>query len=396
VALDGGDGRYEGLSREQLIALLQRRDRRKKLGLVWERDEIEADQALEAEFVSADLIAERSDPATGQGGWPNLVIEGDNYDALRWLRMTLAGRVKCIYVDPPYNTGAKDWVYNDHYVGKDDRWRHSTWLEFLYRRFTLARDLLSEDGVLLVSINDENRAKLELLLDEVLPGMRVGSFVWRNRKNTGVGHQAFLSQNHEHILVYASAHFSFGGSKRDVDQYQNPDEDSRGAWSSGPLTLGFSYTQRPNLYYPLYDPQTDVWYPCNPERVWAYASKDRIRPGQRLQTQPMEMFVSDHRILFPKDAKVAVWETKEELMAAISSGDVPMSGRVPLLRPGLPDLDFWVGKRVGFGTPRTSAFSKISPKANSHCHLGLFRKASLRRKHPKRTRSSRGPTTRVA
>ena len=211
--------KYDGLSREQLIALLEKRDRQKKLGLVWERDEIEADRALEAEFVAADLLTDRSDPAGGRGGWPNLVIEGDNYDALRWLRMTLAGRVKCIYVDPPYNTGAKDWVYNDHYVGKEDRWRHSTWLEFLHRRFSLARDLLTEDGVILVSINDENRAKLELLLDEVLPAMRVGSFVWRTKDAANDAEHNFSSV-HEHVLIFATAPFSFPGHELDTKKYK--------------------------------------------------------------------------------------------------------------------------------------------------------------------------------
>src|SRR5690606_15372780 len=222
-------------------------------GLVWERNEIEADEAVDENFVAATPIPELCEK---QAPWRNLVIEGDNFDALRWLRMTMAGRVKCIYIDPPYNTGNKDWVYNDHYVDKEDRYRHSTWLEFLYRRLTLARDLLSEDGVMLVSINDEQRAKLELLMDEALPGMRVGSLVWRNRKTTGTGHRAFLSQNHEHILVYSKSKFSFNGAARDNSTYRNPDDDPRGPWDSGPLTLGFSYLERPNLYYPLHDPKT--------------------------------------------------------------------------------------------------------------------------------------------
>ncbi len=162
--------KYDDLSREQLIELLKKRDRTKKLGLVWERDEIEADNAVDANFVAATIIPELSDrPAP----WRNMVIEGDNYDALRWLRMTMAGQIKCIYIDPPYNTGAKDWVYNDHYANAEDAYFHSTWLEFLYRRLTLARDLLAEDGVILVSINDGQRAKLELMMDEAMPGMRV-------------------------------------------------------------------------------------------------------------------------------------------------------------------------------------------------------------------------------
>lgn len=151
--------KYDDLPREQLIELLKKRDRTKKLGLVWERDEIEADNAVDANFVAATIIPDLSDkPAP----WRNMVIEGDNYDALRWLRMTMAGQIKCIYIDPPYNTGSKDWVYNDHYANPEDAFFHSTWLEFLFRRLTLARDLLAEDGVILVSINDDQRAILEL------------------------------------------------------------------------------------------------------------------------------------------------------------------------------------------------------------------------------------------
>ena len=194
----GVSNQYDSLSRSQLIALLKKRDAEKRLGLVWERDEIDADRAIDSNFVVADLI---EDQCERLAPWDNLVIEGDNYDALRWLRMTHRGQINCIYIDPPYNTGNKDWVYNDDYVDPNHRYRHSQWLEFLYQRLLIARDLLAPDGVLLCSINDDNRARLELMMDQALPGMRVGSLTWRNRKNTGTGHRAFLSQNHEHILV---------------------------------------------------------------------------------------------------------------------------------------------------------------------------------------------------
>lgn len=244
MANDGDSGRYSDLSHAQLVSLLEKRDRTKKLGLVWERDEIEADHALEAEFIAADLILNLSDPADVHVGWSNMVIEGDNFDTLRWLRMTMSGRIKCIYVDPPYNTGARDWVYNDHYISKDDRWRHSTWLEFLYRRFALARDLLTEDGVILVSINDENRARLELLLDEVLPGMRVGSLAWRTRSGANEGRDAFFSDNHEHVLIFAKPGFRFGGTEKSLSMYGNPDHDPRGDWTSGDLTVNVSYKDK--------------------------------------------------------------------------------------------------------------------------------------------------------
>lgn len=364
--MSDGSGRYDGLTHEQLVRLLEKRDRQKKLGLVWERDEIEADRALEAEFAAAELIAELSDPAASTAGWPNLVIEGDNWDALRWLRMTMAGRIKCIYVDPPYNTGAKDWVYNDHYVGKEDRWRHSTWLEFLYRRFALARDLLTEDGVILVSINDENRAKLELMLDEVLPGMRIGSFVWRTRDTTAATNNN-LSDVHEHILVYGSQDFIFSGNEKNRSKYKNPDNDARGDWNIDPLTLAFDRIDRPNLYYPIHDPVTDTWYPCDPDRIWCFASEARLKPGQKTRSDTMEEQIRQKRIAFPAKERVVKWETLEEVVEAVKAGDIPVTPRdkKPLMRMG-DDLEFWVGKRVGFGRPGVKKFwadlnSHVSP-----------------------------------
>lgn len=117
--------KYAGLSQPQLVELLEKRDRSRKLGLVWERDDITPDQAIDADFVACSLEISLCEAASP---WKNLIIESDNFDALRWLRMGFAGRVKCIYIDPPYNTGKKDWIYNDSYFDPSDRYRHSTWL----------------------------------------------------------------------------------------------------------------------------------------------------------------------------------------------------------------------------------------------------------------------------
>lgn len=346
---------YDSLSHGQLVNLLRKRDAEKKLGLVWERNEIERDAAIDANFIACTLDPELSD---GAAPWRNLVIEGDNYDALRWLRMTHARRVKCIYIDPPYNTGNKDWVYNDHYVDANDRYRHSTWLEFLFRRLELARDLLASDGVILVSINDENRARLELLMDEALPGMRLGSFVWRTRQGSNADQGSFLSPDHEHILIYGHNGFRFAGTEKSYEMYSNEDNDPNGDWRKSDLTLGFNYLERPNLYYPLQDPKTGIWYAPNPNRIWVYASRARLKPGQRVQARPMEEWIERGQILFPQDQRVAFWNTKEDLLCAIRAGDVPMSGKAPMLREDLPDLDFWVGKPVGFGVPAFKRYKK--------------------------------------
>ena len=114
---------YENLARNELIGLLRSRDRARRLGLVWERDEIEHERALTDDLPLVELDAELS---RGEGPWRNLLIEGDNFHALRFLRAAFKGSIKCIYIDPPYNTGNKDFIYNDHYMDPEDGFRHST------------------------------------------------------------------------------------------------------------------------------------------------------------------------------------------------------------------------------------------------------------------------------
>ena len=346
---------YDSLTRSQLIALLKKREAERKLGLVWERDEIDPDKAIDSNFVVADLIAEQCErPAP----WENLIIEGDNYDALRWLRMTHRGQVKCIYIDPPYNTGNKDWVYNDDYVDKAHRYRHSQWLEFLYQRLLIARDLLASDGVLLCSINDENRARLELMMDQALPGMRVGSFVWRTRVGGNEGGEHFYSSNQEHVLIFANSGFQFGGTKKTFEMYRFNDDDDRGDYRKSDLTKAHGYRERPNTFYPIYEGARNIWYPPNPNRVWAFASKSKLAEGRQIRSETIEDLIANNRISFPEDQRVEVFETKEALLIAIRSGDVPTSGRAPLLREDLPDLDFWVGKKIGWGTPAFKRYKK--------------------------------------
>lgn len=263
------DSRYDHLSKVELISLLERRDRESaRLGLNWASDRAALDHALNSDFITLRLQRDLCDQPSG---WPNLLIEGDNFDALRWLRMTMRGRIKCIYVDPPYNTGASDWVYNDRYFQAGE-FGQTTWLEFLHRRFLVARDLLADDGVLLVSINDQNRALLELMLDQTLPGMRRGSFVWKTRAGTK-GEGAFLSQDHEHVLVFANPGFRFGGTPADTSKYVNHDKDRRGKWLSVALQTNKNYVQRGNSYFAVQNPRTGHWHPCNPDRVWSFQTR---------------------------------------------------------------------------------------------------------------------------
>ena len=323
----------DGLNATQLRRLLVEQLTRQKLGLYWEADSIERDRALNAQVVLPRVVPElchRAAEANPAEPFQNLIIEGDNFDSLRLLKATHSGKIRVIYIDPPYNTGNKDWVYNDRYVGANDRWRHSMWLEFLYRRLTLARDLLTPDGVILVSINDENRSRLEMLMDEVFPGRRLGSITWRTRQGSNADQQCFLSVDHEHILVYGGSTFQFNGFEKSYEMYGNPDNDPRGDWRPDNLTLGFSFKERPNLYYPFHDTDSDIWYPPNPERIWVYATESRLKSGQTLQAKSMEEFVRTKQILFPREQRVEQWDSMEALLRAIDAGDVPKSGKSPL------------------------------------------------------------------
>ena len=344
------------LNEAQLRRLLVEHLTQQKLGLYWEASAIERDRALNANLVLPRLVEAASHRPDAAAPSRNLIIEGDNYDALRLLRSTHRGKIRVIYIDPPYNTGNRDWVYNDRYVGANDRWRHSQWLEFLYRRLTLARDLLTSDGVILVSINDENRARLELLMDQVFPGMRVGSFVWRSRTGGNDTKGAFHSTNHEHVLVYGNEGFRFSGDEKSYSMYKFQEGDR--VFRLSDLTKAHDLRERPNTYYPIHDPETQIFYPCNPQRVWAYASKARVKEGQKIRGDTMEDLISKKLVWFPPNQRIEVFETKEKLLAAIKLKNVPMSGNTPLLFEDMPDLDFWIGKNIGYGRPAFKRFKE--------------------------------------
>lgn len=234
---------YEHLSREELIAQLKRRDSQTPYGLVWERSGIEHDKALNSDFVGLELDVDLS---CGAAPWCNLIIEGDNYDALRHLVSTHAGQVKLIYIDPPYNTGRKDFVYNDSFFDSTNRYRHSTWLEFMYQRLRLAKDLLAEDGVIFVSIDDNELFNLGLLMNKVFgEGNHIANVIWQKvyaPKNTAV----HFSDDHEYVLIYAVNRNIWRPNPlpRSAAQdkaYKNLDGDLRGVWMSDNLTARNHY-----------------------------------------------------------------------------------------------------------------------------------------------------------
>lgn len=270
---------YDDYSREELLRELRLRDRRPRFGLVWERKEIEHEKAVNDDFVALDF-----DPALSCGDAPyrNLIIEGDNFDALRYLRMTHAGKIKCIYIDPPYNTGNRDFIYNDRFVDKEDAYRHSKWLEFMYRRLQLAKDLLSEDGVIFVSIDDNEVFNLGLLMNQVFGENNfVATNIWQKRYAASNDHKS-IAPMHEYVFVYqASAAWNRNllprGEEKDK-QYRFKDD--KGIFRPDNYTCNKSADERPNLYYPVLQPNTgeEIWPKTT--AVWRY-SKERHEQNVR-------------------------------------------------------------------------------------------------------------------
>ncbi|MFK7602974.1 site-specific DNA-methyltransferase [Deinococcus sp. SM5_A1] len=344
---------YDHLDREALIDLLERRDAEQKFGLVWERPGT-AEKGRPVAVLDLDLGL-----SVGDAPYRNLIIEGDNLDALRFLQLSHRGRIKCIYIDPPYNTGGQELAYHDRYHGKDDAYRHSAWLEFMAQRLGLARELLTPNGVMFVSIDDYEVARLTLLLDGVFPGGKVGTFVWRRRSGSNDVPASFLSVDHEYVLCYAHPGFSFAGLDKDLSGYKDHDHGNPDPWKRGDLTKSHDYRARPNGFYPIHDPQQDVWYAPNPKRVWAFASEKFVKPGQKLRRETMEQLIRERRVIFPKKDRTAFYATLEELRAAIVEGQAPHFLQLGLFATREEEnayLSQYIGQRLGYGTPGYKRF----------------------------------------
>ena len=243
----------------------------------------------------------------------NVFIEGDNLEVLKLLQNSYYGKVKMIYIDPPYNTG-KEFIYSDKYNEtlntyleythqKDSNGRkfstntetdgryHSNWLNMMYPRLYLARNLLREDGVIFVSIDDNEVHNLRMVMNEIFGEENfVANFVWKKRTGSNDS-QNMVSIDHDYVLSYSVSGNPLAGVKKDFENYVNPDSDPRGDWTLGDLTCNKTAAERPNLYYSITDPDTGVTYPCNPNRVWVY-EKSR-----------MERIISEGKVIFPKEGK---------------------------------------------------------------------------------------------
>ena len=160
---------YSSLSKEQLIELVEKLDSKRRYGLVWEDDRIQEQVVVECREKLPILKEVKSKEIYKNDNVPtNILIEGDNFHALSVLNYTHKNSLKIIYLDPPYNTGKEnEFMYNDRYVDSNDGYRHSKWLSFMSRRLELSKNLLTDDGVIFISIDDNEIAQLKLLCNQI-------------------------------------------------------------------------------------------------------------------------------------------------------------------------------------------------------------------------------------
>jgi len=261
----------------------------KKYGLVWERHEEAVDVQMRDNIPVFTEVPEREISAA-PGEAYNFLLEGDNLHSLRLLEKTHAGKIDMIYIDPPYNTGNKDFIYDDACVSLDDGYFHSKWLSFMHERLEIAQKLLSREGIILISIDETEYANLKLLCDEIFGAQNfMGTFIWKSRQVVDSRNKTHISNDHEYILAY-SKNIDFAsllGKEVSKDKYSNPDNDPRGIWMSNSILGLANAEQRPNLHYDLVDPASGIVYPCNPSTGW------------RFSKETMAQKIAEGRILFP-------------------------------------------------------------------------------------------------
>ena len=202
----------DGLSNEDKSTLLELLHTQKKYGLVWEDKPEDVEKRLETELPVLREVTDRAIISDNPDVPNHILIEGDNLEALTALSYTHAGKIDVIYIDPPYNTGHEDFMYNDKYIDAANEFRHSTWLSFMAKRLKIARNLLSENGVIFISIDDNEQAQLKLLCDDVFSGKFVGNVCWfKKRKGSFLSNK--LVSLTEYVLIYSKSNdiHLFGG-----------------------------------------------------------------------------------------------------------------------------------------------------------------------------------------
>lgn len=262
---------------DSLIALgeIEKELKSKKYGLVWEEHEEAVDVQMKTQIPVFTEVKEK-EICTDENGAYNFLLEGDNLHSLYLLEKTHKSSIEVIYIDPPYNTGKKDdFRYNDAFVVKEDTFRHSKWLSFMAERLKIAKKLLTEQGIIFISIDDNEHAALKLLCDEILGESNyITSLIWQKKKG-GSNDSRHVATEHEYILVYANDvevlnNIFIEYAEDYVSRYKEKDEIGRYFWDTFKRKSG-------KQYYPITCPDgTVLQYEENGEPISWLRSEARF------------------------------------------------------------------------------------------------------------------------
>lgn len=259
----------------------------KKYGLVWEKHEETVVVQMQDNIPVFTETTDREICEDADGRY-NFLLEGDNLHCLRLLEKTHRGKIDVIYIDPPYNTKNKDFIYDDAFVDGTDGYRHSKWISFMAERLSIAEKLLSDKGCIFISIDDNEQAPLKMLCDEIFGEEKfVAHILWRKR--TAKSDVPFgISQDCESILCYANSGFQAAVKGKERKYYETDDFPNR-PWRYHDLTKQTTIEERPNSNFTIVNPKTGEEYPVNPLRSWA------------ITHETFEYYYRESRIIFPGD-----------------------------------------------------------------------------------------------
>lgn len=256
------------------LSELEKEVKGKKYGLVFEKHKEAIDDILETH---TPVLTEEKDLFIDNGGQINFLIEGDNLAALELLQKTHKGKIDLIYIDPPYNTLKEGFTYSDALVDKNDTFRHSKWCSFMSPRLKIAKSLMAKSSAIFISIDDNEVGVLRMLCDEIFGHQNfVANVIWE-KKFSPQNDAKWLSDSHDHILVYAKNketwHPILLARTENMDsRYSNPDDDSRGVWASSDFTVK---TASEAYMYPIVTPSGRTVMPTA-SRSWVTSEENYL------------------------------------------------------------------------------------------------------------------------
>lgn len=304
---------YSKFTHDELIKYieeLQSQLQQEKYGLFWDKS-IEIENEIRFLLQYIPVLSRKTEPDF-INNLNNILIEGDNICSLTALNYLQSETIDVIYIDPPYNTGNQDFVYNDDFVDDEDGYRHSKWLSFMEKRLILAKSLLKNSGVIFISINDIEQANLKLLCDKIFGSKNfIANLVWSNNEGGGSSDSKFFKVKHEYVLCYAKKILETNLIKNvdieDQDRYKLSDQfvATRGKYQLVKLSSA-SIQYSKSLDYPIECPDGTFVYPAD--------NSDKSRSSWRWGKEKLTWGIENGFIEFKKD-KNGVWQvyTKQYL-----------------------------------------------------------------------------------